>query len=218
MSFTRSMAQTYVSATLGNMVSQLVMRGYYGGAGKVDMGNVFLVGLQVGTSFIAYPVAIQILRNKCKKFRDNMDDPKGNKLLTYAAGGATAALIVTAVNYPISRIQMAYNNKKVENFCKEFFGFYADQIGSSIGFAATMGTVAPLVPSCKDSLSSWARNLLLVNVSNVGGSLFAWPIRFLRHNASLPSMVLGNIRNIPGVMFTGDSSAQYRVITGFINQ
>ena len=217
MSFTRSMAQTYVSATIGNMVSQLAMRGYYGGAGKADMGNVFFIGLQVGTSFIAYPVAIQILRNKCKKFRDNMDDPNGSKLITYAAGGATAALIVTAVNYPISRIQMAYNKKKVEHFFRDFAGFYADQIGSSIGFAATMGTVAPLIPSVNDSLSKWARSNLLVNIANIGASVFAWPIRYIRRGASLPAMIRGNIASIPGFAITGDYTNQVKIITSFLN-
>lgn len=210
------MAQTYIAATFGSMVSQLAMRGILGGAGRADMTNTILSGLQVGTNFVAYPIAIQLLRKHSQKFRENMDDPHGKKFVTYLAGGAVAAGIVTAVNYPLTKIMAWHNHQKADKHTPSIFGFYADQIGSSIGFAATMGTLSPIVPVYHDSLSTWIRTNLLVNASNIGGKLFSYPIHHLRYGTTLSSMITGYMKAIPAVIITGDATNQIKDTIAFI--
>ena len=215
--FGASMAQTYIGATLGNMVSQVTMRGIRGGEGPVNWTDTALNGLQVGTAFIAYPVACRILSNVCPRFKENMTNPNGNKLMVYTLGGAGAAAILTVVNLPLSRMAISLKTKachhpKPRDFVKTFF----DNVGSSIGFAATMGTIAPHVPIPKDSLGQWARTHLLVNVSNIGGKVFAYPIHHLRHGSTLSGMVGGYIQNMGGVVITGDATNHFKNVLQFL--
>lgn len=212
------MVQTYISATLGNMVAQSVMRGLNVNDKPLDLADSVLSGMQVGTAFIAYPVSVQLLKDVCPAFKKNAEDPNGNKWITYTLGGAGGAAIVTLLNYPISRFQMARRTGTcpIKNPIKEMASMYIDQVGSSIGFAATMGTVAPLIPIPKDSLGSWARNSGLVQISNIGGKVFAYPIHKIRHGSSLCGMIGGYLKGALGVCVTGDSTAHFKNVLAFI--
>lgn len=212
------MVHTYISATLGNMVAQSVMRGLGTTEAPLDFCDSALSGMQVGTAFIAYPVSVQLLKDISPKFKKNAEDPNGNKWITYTLGGAGGAAIVTLLNYPISRIQVTRKTGKcpIKNPLKEMASMYVDQIGSSIGFAATMGTVAPLIPIPKDSLGSWARNSGLVQIANIGGKCFAYPIHKIRHGSTLCGMISGYLKGSLGVMVTGDSTMHFKNVLSFI--
>mgnify|MGYP003087462736 FL=1 len=215
------MAQTYVSAALGSMVSQIAMSGIKGANGKFNFEGAVIPSMMTGTAFIAYPVACHILKNKCPAFKKNFEDPKGNKAMVYIEGGALGAAIVTAMNYPLKVIQegKCKDGKKCCAFSpKKVLGFYVDQIGSSIGFAATMGTVSPLVPVPKNSLLAYARNHALIHVANIGGKILATPAHYLRHGTKLSGMVGGYVKGALGVDITGDATAHFKNVLGFMIQ
>ena len=77
--FAASMYQTYVSATLGSLVSQATMRGVTGASGPIDFQDSLYSGLMTGTAFIAYPVACDILKKKSASFKRSFEDPKACK-------------------------------------------------------------------------------------------------------------------------------------------
>ncbi|OHT09689.1 hypothetical protein TRFO_21306 [Tritrichomonas foetus] len=217
--FAASMEQTFIGATLGSMVSQAAVRGLNGASGSLDFVDTLLGGLQTGTAFIAYPVACDYLKKHCPQFRKNFEDPKGCKIAVYVQGGMLGAGICTLMNYPLSTIQK--NRKGAEKTpisLKGAVGFYVDQVGSSVGFAATMGTLNPIVPTSKNSVLAWARQHLLVNVSNVGGKCVAFPIHYLRHGSSLTGMIGHYLQGVPGVIITGDATAHFKNVLGFMVQ
>jgi len=177
--------------------------------------------LMTGTGFIAYPVAVEILKNKCQKFRKILEDPKASKIPIYVTAGALGAAICTATNYPLSVCQanngVPADKKKKVNL-KGALSFYVDQIGSSIGFAATMGTLAPKIPVPNNSLLAAARNHALVNISNIGGKVLSYPIHRIRHGSTLCGMVGGYLKNMGGVVITGDATDHFKRVLGFMIQ
>ena len=220
--FAASMYQTYVSATLGSLVSQAAMRGVSGASGPIDFQDSLFSGLMTGTAFIAYPVACDILKKKSASFKRSIEDPKACKAPVYIKGGMLGAAIVTLTNYPLSVLQQrhrAKNGGEAPKFSpKGVAGFYIDQLGSSIGFAATMGTLAPRIPIPKNSLLAWARQHALVNISNVGAKLCAFPVHYIRHGSTLTGMVGGYLKMVPGVVITGDATNHFKGVFGFMLQ
>jgi hypothetical protein len=195
------------------------MRGIHGAASGIDWGDAFLGGLQVGTAFIAYPVAVQFLKNNSTKFKKTLEDPNACKAPIYIQGGIVGAGIVTALNYPLSIILGKYRaaGKPAPDFSlSKAAGFYIDQVGSSIGFAATMGTIAPKVPIPKNSFLAWARGAALVNISNIGGKIAAWPIHALRHRSTLSGMVLGYLPAVPAIIVCGDATNHFKGVLSFL--
>ena len=215
--FAASMAQTYVSAALGSVVSQVATRGLKTESTPFSFKNAVIPSMMTGTAFIAYPVACQILKQNCPTFKKNFEDPKGNKALVYIEGGALGAAIVTAMNYPLSVIQQ---KKSCKEACspKNILGFYVDQIGSSIGFAATTGTISPLIPVPKNTLLSYARNHAIVHIANIGGKLLSAPIHYVRHGTKLSSMIGGYVKGMIGVDITGDATNHFKNVLGFMVQ
>lgn len=217
--FAASMAQTYVGATLGSIVSQVAMRGISGASTPFDFKTSLLGGLQTGTAFIAYPVACDILAKNSKAFKNRKEDPNANQLPIYIQGGMLGAAIITTINYPLSCILKGYQapDKKGPNpDLKGALSFYVDQVGSSIGFATTMNTLAPKVPIPSNSLLAWARQHALVNISNVGGKVFAFPIHKIRHGSTLTGMVTGYLKGMGGVVICGDATVHFKNVLGFL--
>ena len=153
-------------------------------------------------------------------FKRSFEDPKACKAPVYIKGGMLGAAIVTLTNYPLSVLQQrhrAKNGGEAPKFSpKGVAGFYIDQLGSSIGFAATMGTLAPRVPIPKNSLLAWARQHALVNISNVGAKLCAFPVHYIRHGSTLTGMVGGYLKMVPGVVITGDATNHFKGVFGFM--
>jgi hypothetical protein len=150
-----SAPQTFISATLGSVVSLALFRGVYGSPYPLDFTDAFLTGAKVGASFIAYPVAVKVLKQNCAAFKQRAEDPSACKASIYALGGALGGAIVTAVHYPISTVLDQRRGKGWKApviSLSGAAGFYIDQIGRSIGFAATMGTLTPMVPLASNSL------------------------------------------------------------------
>ena len=217
--FVASMQHTFISATLGSMVSQAAVRGLKSSQGSFDFVDTLLGGLQTGTAFVAYPIACEVLRNQSSQFRKAFEDKKANKAIVYIEGGMLGAGICTLVNYPISTIQ---NNRKSSTKkpinLKGFAGFYADQVGSSVGFAATNGTLNQLVPQYSNSVVNWLRGHAIINIANIGGKCLAWPIHYVRHGSSLTGMIGHYLTGVPGVVITGDATAHFKNVFGFMVQ
>jgi hypothetical protein len=164
---------------------------------------------------------VELLKRKCPAFKKTAEDPNASKIRVYVQGGALGAAIVTAVHYPVNVILGQYRSKdgKAPPFSvKGAAGFYVDQIGSSIGFAATMGTLAPKFPVATNSFCAWARQNVLVNVSNIGGKILSWPVHAVRHGATLGGQVGGYLKIIPAIVATGDATNHFKGVFAFLLQ
>jgi hypothetical protein len=215
------MVQTYISAALGNVVSQAATRGISGAPDPLDFTGAFLIGGQVGTAFIAYPVAVHILKNRCAAFKKIAEDPKAPQAQVWIKGGLLGAAIVTASNYPLGLAYAAHRAKggKSPSFSvKDALGFYVDQIGKSVGFAAASATLFKTLPSTSNSLVNWAKINAIVNVSTLAGRLLAYPVLSLRHGTTLSSIFAESIHSLPGMVITGDATNSFKGVLGFIVQ
>ncbi|EAY02077.1 hypothetical protein TVAG_485120 [Trichomonas vaginalis G3] len=209
--FCKSMIQTYVSAALGSVVSNAVVRGISGAQTPIDWAGVAIGGLQTGTAFISYPVALKILSDHCESFKKDLESPNGNKAKVYILGGALGAAIIAVVNFPLSKLNQARQGKCEKkgccacNFAKGMAGTFVDQLGASIGFAATNNTLGPMIPVPHNSFLAYLRANSLVQISNVGGKLLSYPILAYRHGATLPGLLGGYFRTAHGPWITGDA-------------
>ena len=218
--FCKNMVQTFVSAACGSVFSQAACRGIAGAQTPIDWVDASLNGLKTGTAFIAYPVAVKALADAWPFYKKHLECPKATKIPVYVFGGALGAFICTCVNLPLGRVQNARkggkpcntNGSNLANCAKCFAGAYVDQLPSSIGFAATNGTLGPLVPTSTNSFVTWARNNALVNISNIGGKLLSYPVHRIRHGSKLTTMLLDYIRGMHGVVITGDATNFFKGI------
>jgi hypothetical protein len=223
--FTKTMVQTFIGSAAGSMLSQAMGRGIAGAQTPIDWVDTAINGLKTGTAFIAYPVAVRTLSNACPTYKQAVECPTAPKAKVYILGGSLAALICTAVSFPLGKMQACRSGKactmkerNLANCATEFAGAYADQIGISIGFAATMGTLAPLVPIPKNSILAWIRQSSLVQISNMGGRVFAFPIHKIRRGATLGGMLGGYLKNWHGVLITGDACNYYKGVLQSITE
>lgn len=216
--FPALMGQTYISAAIGNIVAQLTVRGVNGTPNPVDYTDIVLSALQTGTVFISNPIGYEILRRNSKSFREKLEDENASKLSVWIEGGILGAAVVAAVNYPISTIQKKRRGEKQQFTFKGLAGHFADQLGSSIGFAMTNDTLNRVIPSSKNSLVNWVRGSLQANVSKFGGKCCALPVHYLRHGTTPQEMVSACIKGAAGVIITRDTAAQLRNVLGFMVQ
>ncbi|EAX93739.1 hypothetical protein TVAG_455090 [Trichomonas vaginalis G3] len=215
--FCKEMTKTFIGATLGGMTAIIAERGVKGAQGSANLADIALSGMHVGVNFIAYPVALQVLSDAFPKFKKNKEDPNGNKAIVYVAGGITGALLGTLAKYPIVKVQEFRAKGKTTVSPTEVASRFVDSIGGSIGFAATMGTVAPHVPACPNSLGSWARGHLLVHISDLGATLLSFPVARIRYGASLGGMIQGWAKGRLGTTIIGDATHHFKDVLAFIN-
>lgn len=220
--FTKKMTQTYISATVASMITDSVVAGLNGTKGGLNFGDLFLSGLQGGTYYIAYPLALEILKNHCKKFRDYYNDPERNHFVEYCAAGALGAGIVTFINYPLSIIQASRAIKMNEKMVPTFSGFmksYFCQVPKTITFAATMGTLCSKIPTPKHPFALHMTNHAYTAISDFSCFIVSYPIN--KAMGAAPPLFYGLkefIRNVPFSMLTDDSFERVMKITNFISE
>lgn len=214
--FPALMGQTYISAALGNMFAQFTVRGYTGNSSPLDYTDIVLSALQTGTVFISNPTGYEILRRKSATFRKKLEDDSSSKITVWIEGGILGAAVVATVNYPISVYQKKRRGEKVQFSFKGMAGHFADQLGSSIGFAVTNDTLNKFVPNSNNSLVNWIRGSVQANVSKFGGKCCALPVHYLRHGTTAKEMIDNCLKGAASVIITRDAAAQLKNVLGFM--
>ena len=215
--FAAKMANTFISATFGNIVADAVMAGIKGTGKPFDWSEEIFGSMQVGTAFIAYPCAVEFLSKHCKFVQKAQENNENYKV--YIAGGLGAAAITTAVNIPLQKIKEAVNSKKNPDFTvKEFAVRYVNSVPGAIGFAATLNTLGPQLPTFKNSLLEYGKGIFLVTCANIGASLSGFPLRKIQSNARLIDAVLDPIYGIPSTTICNDSVSHFSKVLGFISE
>ena len=206
------MIKTFCAATLGCVTSNVIQRGTSGSKGAVDFADLALGGLQCGVDFIAYPVALNLIGKASESFKKNMEDPNGKKYITYIAGGAVTAVIGTLAKYPIQIMKDRRKGENVKCNAKDFLKNVAGSVGGSIGFAATIGTVAPFFPKPASPLMEWAQGHVLVHIANLGATLASFPVAHLQSGVRLCDMLAGWKCGILPTMYTNDACAHFKAL------
>ncbi|KAH0793765.1 hypothetical protein GPJ56_002317 [Histomonas meleagridis] len=214
--FSRKMLTTFISSTLAGVFTDAVVSGASGSAKPLDLTNSFYNGLQLGTNFVAYPIATRLLENKSKTYRQK--EKENNKVFLYASKAVVTAGIVAAVNYPISKFQEVHNNKKTIISLKDFGIYFADQILPNVGFPVTNDYLHKVIPVPKDSLSQYLRESTIATLSSLGGSVANLPLSIPKDHATISGTLSGWIKSIGKTTCTNDSYAHFAKTLQFITQ
>ncbi|EAY16300.1 hypothetical protein TVAG_423530 [Trichomonas vaginalis G3] len=167
-SFFKDMLKVYTNATLGDMFTQSVIHGLKGDAEGLKFGEALLHGMQTGTTFVAYPIAVHLLEKHSETFRHHYHDEDGCKVAAYVAGGIGAAGIVALVNYPLEKLR---KRAQKEQQTETFRFYFAGQVGPNIGAAFASELIEPALPVFKNSLYNWARGQMLNASINLSATL-----------------------------------------------
>lgn len=177
--FACNMVKAYLSGTFGDMLAQILDRGLSTPKTPYSPVNSLLSGMQVGTAFIGYPLAVETLTAASKKFREQRE--KGNKLVVYTAGGVTAAAMMAVINYPIVYAQNLYNGKK-EKPCP--VNMFVGGIAPTIGFTAGADFAGEYLPKAKCKGTELVRHHAINFAGNVGASVLSTAVEVARHGKS----------------------------------
>ena len=211
--FARQQTVTYISAVLADMSTQTILNGISEKAAQLDWADTFLNGLQTATGFIAYPIAFDVLEKTSKKYRQIQEKKTlSDQVLFYGVTSATASAILTGVNYPISKVQQARKDGKVNASVNEVVKFYFDGILPTAGFLVFADKIADVLPPTKNSLGSWINESAINSFGALGSTLFNLPVSLLRDKTPL----LTSINNwksslIPGIIMQDTFSHFNRV-------
>ena len=106
--FSYKIAKIYCSAILGDISTNIILRGINGSTEPINYFETFLNSLQTGTTFIAYPIMAKILNKKIPNFKN---DFKNEKFKSIFYVGLSSAALITLINYPIQTIKEKKNEK-----------------------------------------------------------------------------------------------------------
>ena len=123
-------------------------------------------------------------------------------------GVQTCALPISGINYPISKVQEAYNNKKATVSFKSLSKYFADQTLQNIGFPVVNDYLEKKIPIPKDSLSRYLRSSSIASLASLSGSLASLPL-YIKDNETFGKTISSWIKSIPGIMCTNDSFAHF---------
>jgi hypothetical protein len=127
-----------------------------------------------------------------------------------------SSAIITAVNYPISKVAEQRTKGAAEFSLVEFANFFADQILPGIGFPVVNDYLEGVIPRQKNSLAAWARTSAIQALSGIGASAFQHPLAAVRDGAKLSSFIDAAVQTVvPAVVLT-DAFAHFSKITGFL--
>lgn len=211
-SFYKNQLQTYIGATLADMATGVFMNGLSGQGTQINWGNALLNGLQTGTNFVAYPIAVDILERSSKSYKElksDFDDPKKStfsvKTKVYLTNALVTSALITTVNFPLSKVQEAFQGKKEKtNIPNELVNFYANGILGNIGYPLVANTLSAKIPESKNSLKSYLRATYINLAGSFGGTVFNLPLSVLRDHIPASKSILGFRDAIVPIVCTQD--------------
>lgn len=225
-SFYKNQLRTYIGATLADMATGVVMNGLSGQGTKINWGNALLGGLQTGTNFVAYPIAVDILEKNSKAYKElesEFNDPKKSTFMVkskvYVINALTTSALVTTVNYPLSKVQdMFKNNGKTSAKPTELVNFYVNGVLPNIGYPLVANTLSAKIPESKNSLKKYLRGTCINLVASFGGSVFNLPVSVLRDHVPVTQTVKGFCGSIVPIVCTQDFLTHFQNVFKCISE
>jgi len=204
------MLKTYISATLGDITTNVIFNGVSQLKGPTSIINTTLHGMQTGTCFIAFPIAQHLLDQICKESPKLKQIREKGHAVDIAITGTVAAAVVTVMNLPLHLVQeKVANNKDANVTAKDIGKMFFSQIGPNIGFPLTASFVDPLLPIPQNSIIGWARGHLLTNTSAFGATLLSIPSGYLLNGINPMVQVKGFFKGIVSSMVLQDSTEHF---------
>lgn len=210
-SFYKNQLVTYLSATLADMATGVVMNGLSGQGASINWGNALLNGLQTGTHFVAYPISVDLLAKNSKAYKElqkEFEDPKKSTFLVkskvYVINALTTSALITTVNYPLSKVQEMFQNKKPSAKPTELVNFYVNGVLPNIGYPLVANSLSAKIPESKNSLKKYLRGTYINVAASFGGTVFNLPVSALRDHVSPIETIKGFGGAIAPIIFTQD--------------
>lgn len=210
-SFYKNQLRTYLAATLADMTTGVVMNGLSGQGASINWGNALLNGLQTGTNFVAYPISVDLLAKNSKAYKElqkEFEDPKKSTFLVkskvYVINALATSALITTVNYPLSKVQEMFQNKKPSAKPTELVNFYVNGVLPNIGYPVVANSLSAKIPESKNSLKNYLRATYINVAASFGGTVFNLPVSVLRDHASPIGTIKGFRGAIVPIIFTQD--------------
>ena len=216
-SFYKSQLRTYLGATLADMATGVVMNGLNPQRSPINWGSALLNGLQTGTNFVAYPIAVNILEKNSKAYKElqkEFKDPKKSTFMVkskiYVINALTASALITTVNYPLSKVKEMFEHKTDKKTKPtEIVNFYVDNILPNIGYPLVANTLSAKIPDSKNSLKKYLRATYINLAASFGGTVFNLPVSVLCHHVPAHQSILGFRGAITPIILTQDFCAHF---------
>ena len=208
--------QTFIAASMSAMLSDSILRGISGGNFNFDLTDSLLASIQSGVSYVSYNVAVDLLSNSFEKFKKIRDDPKSNlsdKVALCVIGGATAAALTTAVNYPIQCYRNKRNNTNQSDLVFSLKGaekWYMDRVFAYVGFAISMDRIIPTLSPPVNSIHKWAQTHYLLQMSHLNGVLLSYPYQWINHKTPFGKYLKEHMKSIGRRVICSDFSCYFK--------
>lgn len=207
-------AKVFISATFAGIFTDAFQNGLSAPSKPLNVVDSIFNGLQLGTNFIAYPIAQKLLNDKSKVYRDMKS--RGNVVFVYGADALLTAAIVAGVNYPLAKAQEKHASGKATVSLKSFGEYFADQILPNVGFPAVNDYLEKRLPVPSDSLSRYLRSTSIAAAASLGGSLANLPLAYFKDGETLGKTLSGWIKSIPAMSCTNDAFEHFSAVVSKI--
>jgi len=171
------MSQTFVTATLADVFTRAFMSGVKGSPAPLDFTEALLGGAQTGTGFVAPAIAARFLKSSGLASDKVL---KSTSLERYFKTAFVAAGIITAVNYPISKVAQVHKEGKATFSFSEVGNLYVNSVLGNVGFPLVFDYPNNSLPVPKCSLCKWARGSLIQVAAGWGATAAQFPAAKLR--------------------------------------
>ncbi|KAH0788723.1 hypothetical protein GPJ56_007405 [Histomonas meleagridis] len=209
------MAKTYISSSLAGAITNDFVNGISQSPKPFDIKNSIYEGLQVGTNFVAYPIAEKVLHRSSKKYRKSKNK---NKVFMYTANALVTSAIVASVNYPIVVMQKSHNKEPYNISLKDFGIYFVDQILPNIGFPVANDYLEKVVPNSTNTMIQYLRNSGIAAIASLSGSVANLPLSMIKDHATISGTISDWFKSIGGITFTNDSFAHFSKVFGSITK
>ncbi|OHT06195.1 hypothetical protein TRFO_25810 [Tritrichomonas foetus] len=215
--FSKESTKTFLGATLASISTDVFLNGISGSGQKVDWVNSVYNGLQTGTNFVAYDIAVEILQKNSKAYRELVK--KGNnKAAVYGINAITAAAVITAINYPIAKAQQLHTTGKTTVSPADVVNTFVDGILPNVGYPVTADYLSGKIPESKNSLNQYLRGSFINVTACLGGSVANLPVSIVRDHVSPVTTVADWCKSIGPVVATQDFFAHFTNILKCISE
>jgi hypothetical protein len=189
-------AQTLLAAAAADVATRAIIAGVQGGRAASSPFESAILGLQAGTTFIAPPLAAELLARA----------PLGrgltrNRWANYAANSVVASAIIAGVNYPLAKAAELRAKGSATLSLREFAGLYADSVAPGIAFPAVADALEAALPAPKHSLAAFARRTAIAGAASFAAGIAAAPVAAVRDGAKIADVARQAVGAVlPGIV------------------
>jgi hypothetical protein len=169
-------ARVFVAAALGSGVTTAFCRGVRGESAALDCQTAVIDALKAGSAFAAYPMGQAFLQSHFPSYQQRLKD----NLSTAAASAIAGSVALTALNYPIFRLQEFRETGEITLQARATLDFFIDNILPFVGFPVTTNYLEAKLPTSTNSLVAWGRYQFIYALGGLGAAVAQTPLNIIK--------------------------------------